>query len=154
MAKEYIKKFGAKYNVRPHWGKMSWFGMDHARFIYPHVEDFLKVRERMDPNCQFVNQFLIDHFELAQCQSIYEAPFFANYSGVGLIVVLMAVAIPCVIMSFQEDLKTQAGREVVAKRLLQLLLDLHKRLYQVWLHSLPVFESLRASWNDALRKNN
>ncbi|KUI69459.1 L-gulonolactone oxidase [Cytospora mali] len=73
IARQYIPKFGMQYNVRPHWGKMSWFNETYAEFAYPHLHDFLDVQERMDPNCQFVNEFLVDHLGIHRCANAFDS---------------------------------------------------------------------------------
>lgn len=71
LAQQFEPQFGLKYNVRPHWGKMSWFNATYAQVIYPNLQQFLKLQETMDPNCQFVNDFLIDHLGITRCQGIF-----------------------------------------------------------------------------------
>ncbi|KAI1402468.1 gluconolactone oxidase [Hypoxylon fuscum] len=71
LAEKFIPRFGRFYNARPHWGKMSWFGYDFAKFIYPKLDEFLKLRNDSDPNCQFVNRFLVDHFNITSCLGIW-----------------------------------------------------------------------------------
>lgn len=71
FARRYIPQFGLNYNVRPHWGKMSWFNATYAETIYPHLQDFVDLQEKMDPNCQFVNEFLIQHLGLSRCSHIF-----------------------------------------------------------------------------------
>jgi len=46
------------FGVRPHWGKV--FTMDSAQIhpLYPHVDRFLALRERMDPDDVFRNVYL------------------------------------------------------------------------------------------------
>lgn len=72
IARQYIPKFGTQYNVRPHWGKMSWFNETYAEFIYPHLQDFLDIQEKMDPNCQFVNEFLVNHLGIHRCANVFD----------------------------------------------------------------------------------
>jgi FAD/FMN-containing dehydrogenase len=48
----------AKYGGRPHWGK---YHSRNAENLKPHYEkwnDFLKIRETMDPHKTFVNEYL------------------------------------------------------------------------------------------------
>ena len=46
------------YQGRPHWGKMH--TLDHHRFaqLYPHWNDFLRVRQQLDPQGLFLNDYL------------------------------------------------------------------------------------------------
>lgn len=73
LAEKFIPQFGHFYNARPHWGKMSWFKVDYAKFIYPKWSNFLELQKQWDPNCQFVNRFLVDHFNITRCQSIWNS---------------------------------------------------------------------------------
>lgn len=68
LAQRYLPNIGHKYNARPHWGKMSWFNSTYAETIFPKLQDFLDVQEKMDPKCQFVNEFLISHLGLERCE--------------------------------------------------------------------------------------
>ncbi|MCD9155192.1 D-arabinono-1,4-lactone oxidase [Aeromicrobium duanguangcaii] len=43
---------------RPHWGKMHTLGSDHFRKVYPRFDDFLGVRDRLDPGRKFANDYL------------------------------------------------------------------------------------------------
>jgi FAD-linked oxidoreductase len=46
------------YQGRPHWGKMH--TLDYRTFarLYPHWHDFLRIRERLDPQGMFLNDYL------------------------------------------------------------------------------------------------
>src|SRR5699024_4229389 len=47
-----------RYGGRPHWGKMhSLEGKDLAR-RYPRWDDFLRVRQQLDPEGRFLNPYL------------------------------------------------------------------------------------------------
>ena len=71
-AQNFIPRFGKEYNVRPHWGKTQGeFNSTYAEFIYPHLDDFVALQEKQDPNCQFVNEFLIDHLGLERCRGVF-----------------------------------------------------------------------------------
>lgn len=81
IAQQYIPKFGTQYNARPHWGKMSWFNETYTDSIYPHLQDFLDVQEKMDPNCQFVNEFLVERLGIHRCANAFDStlvPSIAN----------------------------------------------------------------------------
>jgi L-gulonolactone oxidase len=42
---------------RPHWGKLHWRGAEDLRPAYPHFDDFLAVRDRLDPDRVFANGY-------------------------------------------------------------------------------------------------
>jgi FAD-linked oxidoreductase len=42
---------------RPHWGKMHWRERDDLRPAYPRFDDFLAVRDRLDPGRVFANGY-------------------------------------------------------------------------------------------------
>jgi L-gulonolactone oxidase len=42
---------------RPHWGKLHWRTRDDLRPAYPHFDDFLAVRDRLDPDRVFGNGY-------------------------------------------------------------------------------------------------
>ncbi len=48
----------AAHEGRPHWGKMHTLGADELRGRYPRFDDFLAVRERLDPDRVFANPYL------------------------------------------------------------------------------------------------
>lgn len=43
---------------RPHWGKLHTLGPDHLRSVYPRFDDFVAVRDRLDPERRFGNAYL------------------------------------------------------------------------------------------------
>ena len=43
---------------RPHWGKLHYRDADSLRPAYPHFDDFLKVRNHLDPHRIFANPYL------------------------------------------------------------------------------------------------
>lgn len=43
---------------RPHWGKLHQHHADSLRWLYPRFDDFLAVRERLDPARLFANAYL------------------------------------------------------------------------------------------------
>ena len=51
----------APFAARPHWGKAT--EMDAAALapLYPRWDDFLALRERLDPRDVFVNDWLTEH---------------------------------------------------------------------------------------------
>ena len=74
LAKSFTTDFGPRFDPRPHWGKMSWFDEAYALKAYPKLKEFLKERNATDPDCQFVNEFLIDHLGLTYCKDIFKKP--------------------------------------------------------------------------------
>ena len=48
----------AEHDGRPHWGKMHTLDADRLRTLYPRFDDFLAVRDRLDPARVFANQYL------------------------------------------------------------------------------------------------
>ena len=53
-----IEPIFRKYNGRPHWGKLNTLGKDDFRALYPHWGDFERVRQEMDPQGRFLNDYL------------------------------------------------------------------------------------------------
>jgi L-gulonolactone oxidase len=47
----------AKYGGRPHWGKRHFLGAEELRELYPRFDDFLAVRDRLDPQGMFANDY-------------------------------------------------------------------------------------------------
>jgi FAD-linked oxidoreductase len=46
------------YGGRPHWGKMHSQGAESLREAYPRFDDFLRVRDELDPERRFANPYL------------------------------------------------------------------------------------------------
>ncbi|GIL25273.1 D-arabinono-1,4-lactone oxidase [Actinocatenispora comari] len=42
---------------RPHWGKLHWRDADSLRATYPRFDDFVAVRDRLDPDRVFANDY-------------------------------------------------------------------------------------------------
>ena len=57
-----FEELGIKYNGRPHWGKEFNVGSEYFRSVYPLWDEFLKLREEMDPNGRFMNPMLRELF--------------------------------------------------------------------------------------------
>lgn len=58
---EYFRAFDAlmrTYDGRPHWGKMHARTADDLRPAYPRFDDFLRVRDELDPDRRFANPYL------------------------------------------------------------------------------------------------
>jgi len=47
----------ADYEGRPHWGKRNPLDADALRKLYPRFDDFLGVRDRLDPGGVFANDY-------------------------------------------------------------------------------------------------
>jgi hypothetical protein len=43
---------------RPHWGKLHYRSADDLAPVYPRFTDFLAVRDRLDPERRFGNDYL------------------------------------------------------------------------------------------------
>jgi len=50
-----------KYNGRPHWAKAYELTPDQLEKVYPKMEDFLTIRQQLDPNQMFVNDYIARH---------------------------------------------------------------------------------------------
>lgn len=58
---DYFRAFDAlmrTYDGRPHWGKMHFRTADDLRPAYPKFEDFIDVRDELDPDRRFANRYL------------------------------------------------------------------------------------------------
>ena len=58
---EYFRAFDAlmrTYEGRPHWGKMHFRTASDLRPAYPRFDDFLRVRDELDPDRRFGNAYL------------------------------------------------------------------------------------------------
>lgn len=47
-----------KYKGRPHWGKMHSMTATQLRSLYPKWDDFLRLRQQLDPERKFLNPYL------------------------------------------------------------------------------------------------
>jgi len=52
------------YDGRPHWGKMHTMRTEHIRAAYPRLDDFLQVRNELDPNGLFLNDYVRQLFDI------------------------------------------------------------------------------------------
>ncbi|RUQ99186.1 D-arabinono-1,4-lactone oxidase [Labedella endophytica] len=43
---------------RPHWGKIHYLGVEELRTLYPRFDDFLALRDELDPRRAFANPYL------------------------------------------------------------------------------------------------
>ena len=55
---EAVEAIMRSHDGRPHWGKMNTRTADDLRPSYPHFDDFLAVRDRLDPERLFQNDYL------------------------------------------------------------------------------------------------
>lgn len=55
---EAVEAIAREHGGRPHWGKMHFRTADDLRPAYPHFDDFLAVRDRLDPDRVFTNPYL------------------------------------------------------------------------------------------------
>lgn len=70
LASEFIPRFGEKYNVRPRWNKMMFHNETYTQNIYPKMQDWLELQREIDPNCQFVNEFLVHSLGIDRCRRV------------------------------------------------------------------------------------
>lgn len=49
------------FGGRPHWAKAHTCGVSELSALYPHLPDFLRVREEHDPDRLFVNPYIRRH---------------------------------------------------------------------------------------------
>lgn len=54
---EAFERIVSEYQGRPHWGKMHTLGAEDLRAVYPHFDDFVAVRDRVDPGHTFSNPY-------------------------------------------------------------------------------------------------
>jgi L-gulonolactone oxidase len=55
---EAFERIAMEHGGRPHWGKMHTRGAAWLREAYPRFDDFLRVRDRVDPERRFGNAYL------------------------------------------------------------------------------------------------
>jgi L-gulonolactone oxidase len=53
-----VEELMMSFGGRPHWGKLHFRDADSLRGVYPRFEDFLRVRDRLDPQGRFRNPYL------------------------------------------------------------------------------------------------
>ncbi|TVZ55138.1 FAD-linked oxidoreductase [Lutibacter sp. Hel_I_33_5] len=62
--KEYNKYFPIfheifkRYEGRPHWGKLSYYDREGIKKLYPKYDDFVKLRNELDPKKRFSNDYI------------------------------------------------------------------------------------------------
>ena len=52
-----FERIVSDYNARPHWGKLHTLTAEDLRTRYPHFDDYLAVRTRLDPHHTFENPY-------------------------------------------------------------------------------------------------
>jgi len=53
-----VEQIMKAYDGRPHWGKMHYRDAESLAASYPHHADFVAVRDRLDPERLFANEYL------------------------------------------------------------------------------------------------
>lgn len=53
-----VEEIMVAHDGRPHWGKMHTRDEEHLRALYPRFDEFLAVRDRLDPERRFENAYL------------------------------------------------------------------------------------------------
>ena len=53
-----VEAIAADVDGRPHWGKLHYRDAASLRGTYPHFDDFVAVRDRLDPQRMFGNAYL------------------------------------------------------------------------------------------------
>jgi len=53
-----FERIVSDYNARPHWGKLHTLTASDLRTRYPRFDDFLRVRDQVDPDGRFRNAYL------------------------------------------------------------------------------------------------
>lgn len=53
-----VQEIASAYDGRPHWGKIHTLGAERLRGLYPRFDDFLAVRDCVDPDGVFTNRYL------------------------------------------------------------------------------------------------
>jgi FAD-linked oxidoreductase len=52
-----FEKVAIELGGRPHWGKLNWRDAESLRPVYPRFDDFLSVRDKLDPQRVFTNVY-------------------------------------------------------------------------------------------------
>jgi FAD/FMN-containing dehydrogenase len=53
-----VEDLVAAVGGRPHWGKLHWLEAETLRHRYPRFDDFVRLRDRLDPDGIFANPYL------------------------------------------------------------------------------------------------
>jgi L-gulonolactone oxidase len=52
-----FEEVATRLEGRPHWGKLNWRDAASLRTVYPRFDDFLAVRDKLDPQRTFANTY-------------------------------------------------------------------------------------------------
>ncbi len=63
---QHIEEIFRRYNGRPHWGKMHTRSAEELATLYPHWQDFRRIRATLDPHGMFLNAYLRTLFGVTQ----------------------------------------------------------------------------------------
>lgn len=55
---KWVHKLMKKYKGRPHFGKMHNLTANRLKVLYPNMEEFMKVREQLDPHQLFMTEYM------------------------------------------------------------------------------------------------
>jgi len=53
-----VEEIMVAHDGRPHWGKLHGRDADSLRTVYPRFDEFVAVRDRLDPERRFENAYL------------------------------------------------------------------------------------------------
>jgi FAD/FMN-containing dehydrogenase len=53
-----VEQIAREVAGRPHWGKLHYRASDNLAPVYPRFDEFLAVRNRLDPGRRFSNDYL------------------------------------------------------------------------------------------------
>ena len=53
-----VEQIMVDFGGRPHWGKMHTRDVGYLRSVYPRFDEFLAVRDELDPDRLFANPYL------------------------------------------------------------------------------------------------
>jgi FAD-linked oxidoreductase len=59
----HIEEIFCRYQGRPHWGKIHTQTAESLSLLYPHWNDFRRIRARLDPHGVFLNSYLRELFD-------------------------------------------------------------------------------------------
>ena len=61
---KWVEPILQKYQGRPHWGKLHSMQADQLRELYPKWDDFMQLREQLDPQQKWINPYLRQIFTI------------------------------------------------------------------------------------------
>lgn len=59
-----VEEIFTAYKGRPHWGKMHTLQLEQLESLYPKLNDFLHIREKLDPQGLFLNEYVRNMFSI------------------------------------------------------------------------------------------